>query len=911
MSKLIIDNIIIEKSDKDIKTGIKYEFSSGINLICGNNEAGKSSLMNFIREGFFRPIKTDTGKIFFSIINNNHEKQIYRADIKNSLKKADRCKLYDENNLSCDYSLIEKIINQKYFEQGFTINLDDLMSLQFDNNLSLVNIIKDPSGDKLNSILQKVENNISEYIGINGKPKKVISELLEEISNINKKINELSQKENQYNNIILTIHNYEEEIINLSQKEEYLNILINLKSTNAELQRLNEVHKHLNIDFNINLYNNKEKYIDIVQNVGKYKSNFSILEKNKQKLENIITKINSNLNHLNYEYNLNTTEEELNNFIIDYDKISKIKEIIPEIENNKTEIKTYKRTIEDIEENLLKLQTELEYLQKGNIEKYNIQELKDFYSIINDGLKQYKYLSNEISNIDKNIKINSSGIWTNRNSLILFASLFLLMASCSIVSFYLKETTAGIFSLLMSILIGIGFAIQKLSSYQDNQASDKIRKETQQEAILCNIIEKIKFYYPEINNVESSYLTEKLEDLKQEINIKILNHNSFQEKVRKNESDRKFNENKLLNIKEKISNLENKNIELIDKIQNLIGENKLKLNEQKYIDVIEIIKDIKEFITEKNMLISEITDIEVENNKIIKEFNSFIIENKININFSSNIKNNLEELQELFEKNNELKKQIAILDVSIENLNTSRISLEEQKIPFTNLFKDIDESTNINIVLEETKIKKQEKQNLKKDAEFEKRGLEDFEGISDLKNKRNILINEYRNIVKKILVNKAISEITTIAKNNFDKTQPDLINAQKYLSILTDNKYSRINLEAEEISNFEGNIIKKWNELSRGTKEQLYLALRLGYASNYSKDKTTLQDNGRADLPIIIDDAFVNFDYGRTHNALKCLIDFSKTNQVLFFTCHTDLIKQHFEQLNLQEDEFFKIIYIK
>ncbi len=911
MSKLIIDNIIIEKSDKDIKTGIKYEFSSGINLICGNNEAGKSSLMNFIREGFFRPIKTDTGKIFFSIINNNHEKQIYRADIKNSLKKADRCKLYDENNLSCDYSLIEKIINQKYFEQGFTINLDDLMSLQFDNNLSLVNIIKDPSGDKLNSILQKVENNISEYIGINGKPKKVISELLEEISNINKKINELSQKENLYNNIILTIHNYEEEIINLSQKEEYLNILINLKSTNAELQRLNEVHKHLNIDFNINLYNNKEKYIDIVQNVGKYESNFSILEKNKQKLENIITKINSNLNHLNYEYNLNTTEEELNNFIIDYDKISKIKEIIPEIENNKTEIKTYKRTIEDIEENLLKLQTELEYLQKGNIEKYNIQELKDFYSIINDGLKQYKYLSNEISNIDKNIKINSSGIWTNRNSLILFASLFLLMASCSIVSFYLKETTAGIFSLLMSILIGIGFAIQKLSSYQDNQASDKIRKETQQEAILCNIIEKIKFYYPEINNVESSYLTEKLEDLKQEINIKILNHNSFQEKVRKNESDRKFNENKLLNIKEKISNLENKNIELIDKIQNLIGENKLKLNEQKYIDVIEIIKDIKEFITEKNMLISEITDIEVENNKIIKEFNSFIIENKININFSSNIKNNLEELQELFEKNNELKKQIAILDVSIENLNTSRISLEEQKIPFTNLFKDIDESTNINIVLEETKIKKQEKQNLKKDAEFEKRGLEDFEGISDLKNKRNILINEYRNIVKKILVNKAISEITTIAKNNFDKTQPDLINAQKYLSILTDNKYSRINLEAEEISNFEGNIIKKWNELSRGTKEQLYLALRLGYASNYSKDKTTLQDNGRADLPIIIDDAFVNFDYGRTHNALKCLIDFSKTNQVLFFTCHTDLIKQHFEQLNLQEDEFFKIIYIK
>ena len=910
MSKLIIDNIIIEKSDKDIKTGVNYKFSSGINLICGNNEAGKSSLMKFIKEGFFRPIKTDSGKIFFSIVNNN-EKQIYRADIKNSLKKTDRCKLYDENESICDYSLIEKIIIQKYFEQGFTINIDDLMNLQIDNNQSLINKIKDPSGDKLNSILQKVENNISEYIGINSKPKKVITDILEEILSINKKINELSQKENQYNNTILTIHNYEEDIINLSKKEEYLSILINLRETNTELEKLNELNKHLNIDFNLSLYNDKEAYIDIVQNIGKYDSNISIIERNKQKLESIISRINSNLNRLNYEYNLNSTEEDLDNFIVDYEKINKIKELIQEIENNKTEIKTYKRTIEDIEENILKLQNDLEYIQKDNIEKYNLQELEEFYASINDGLKQYKYLANEISNIDKNIKINSGGIWTNRNSLILFASLFLLMSSCSIVSFYLKETTAGIFSLLMSILIAIGFTIQKLSSYQDNQDSDKIRKQTQQEAILCNIIEKIKNYYPEINNVESSYLIEKLEEIKQEINIKILNNCSYQEKIKQNESDRKFNETKLLNIKEKISIFENKNSEISNEIIKLIEEDNIKLNGQKYIEAVDIIKDIKEDIAEKNLLISEITDIEITNNEIVKNFNSFIVKNKININISADIENNLNELQDLFEKNNEIKKQIDILNVSIENLTTQKLQLEEQKVPFINLFKEINSSTNLNEALNETKIKKEEKQNIKKNAEFEKRGLEDFEGISDLKNRKNVLINEYRNIVKKILINKTISEITTIAKNNFDKTQPDLVNAQKYLSILTNNKYSKINLEAEEISNREGNIIKKWNELSRGTKEQLYLALRLGYASNYSKDKTTLKDNGRADLPIIIDDAFVNFDYERTHNALKCLIDFSKTNQVLFFTCHTDIIKKHFKELNLQEDEFFKITYIK
>ena len=48
MSKFVIDNVLIEKSDKDIQTGFNYQLSDGFNLICGNNEAGKSSLMNLV-----------------------------------------------------------------------------------------------------------------------------------------------------------------------------------------------------------------------------------------------------------------------------------------------------------------------------------------------------------------------------------------------------------------------------------------------------------------------------------------------------------------------------------------------------------------------------------------------------------------------------------------------------------------------------------------------------------------------------------------------------------------------------------------------------------------------------------------------------------------------------------------------
>ena len=73
MPKFIIDNVIIEKSEKDIKTGVKYAFSPELNLICGRNEAGKSSLMQFLKNGFFRPPKIDTGKIFFSLYSQTQK----------------------------------------------------------------------------------------------------------------------------------------------------------------------------------------------------------------------------------------------------------------------------------------------------------------------------------------------------------------------------------------------------------------------------------------------------------------------------------------------------------------------------------------------------------------------------------------------------------------------------------------------------------------------------------------------------------------------------------------------------------------------------------------------------------------------------------------------------------------------
>ena len=43
-------------------------------------------------------------------------------------------------------------------------------------------------------------------------------------------------------------------------------------------------------------------------------------------------------------------------------------------------------------------------------------------------------------------------------------------------------------------------------------------------------------------------------------------------------------------------------------------------------------------------------------------------------------------------------------------------------------------------------------------------------------------------------------------------------------------------------------------------------------------------------LPVIVDEALVNFDPTRVTNAAESFIDLSETNQVLVFTCHPQIV---------------------
>jgi uncharacterized protein YhaN len=119
-----------------------------------------------------------------------------------------------------------------------------------------------------------------------------------------------------------------------------------------------------------------------------------------------------------------------------------------------------------------------------------------------------------------------------------------------------------------------------------------------------------------------------------------------------------------------------------------------------------------------------------------------------------------------------------------------------------------------------------------------------------------------------------------------DHQPPALREASFWLARLTDGRYARITTTIDEprleIHDAEGHI---WppERLSRGTREQVFLALRLALVRD-------LQRRG-VQLPVVMDDALVNFDDERARAAARVLVEFAadqpRDRQVLVLTCHT------------------------
>ncbi len=135
-------------------------------------------------------------------------------------------------------------------------------------------------------------------------------------------------------------------------------------------------------------------------------------------------------------------------------------------------------------------------------------------------------------------------------------------------------------------------------------------------------------------------------------------------------------------------------------------------------------------------------------------------------------------------------------------------------------------------------------------------------------------------------VNKALAGASS------DRYPAIIRQAEQYFALLTDHRYPQIDLTTDGIK-----VVRKdqevflVEELSQGTAEQLYIALRLGFV-------TVMSD--QANFPVIIDDGFVNFDNIRRQRMLALLEKIAEKNQVIYFTADDRIKDLDVKILDLQ-----------
>ncbi len=150
----------------------------------------------------------------------------------------------------------------------------------------------------------------------------------------------------------------------------------------------------------------------------------------------------------------------------------------------------------------------------------------------------------------------------------------------------------------------------------------------------------------------------------------------------------------------------------------------------------------------------------------------------------------------------------------------------------------------------------------------------------ELANTQTELLNAVSDYLSDAMTSQWLTRGLDLASN--DRFPKMAKQANRFLTLLTAHRYLNIQFDKKiGVERSDGSFIPV-EYLSRGTAEQLYFALKFAFIQQISD---------QIDLPVLIDDAFVDFDDERVVNIRQLMQEIIKTNQVLIFTARQQLVK--------------------
>ena len=864
----------------------KINFSKGLNIVYGENEAGKSTIQSFIKIWLYgfssykgkdyklnERIKytPNDGDNISGELNVIHEDKEYIIRRTFGRTKKEDTSIIINSITGEEVQYINKEEPGKYF---FNINRSTFINTVFIGQLG-VSVKKDKEEeilDKLSNSIGSEEGQVSVEVAFSK-----LYKYKKSISNI-RKSGSLDVLKNKYGDLLseryeaykLSNHNIENEENLIKLNEEKLNI-------NKEISNLEIYKKYLK---KIKI---KKEYQEITEYFKKKEKlrneQFSInkdLTFNDEVINNIfIENVKEDYSmYLNLLDIVNDEEEricvkeerliELKVPLREYYYISNLpKDILSKLEGLKikNEMLTEKYQINESIKNEIEFlnlkKKEAENLIGSAIEIKNFKEdLESLLLIYEEELKKLKSIMEEESDKPQN------NIFLISLVVIFFISIILgIIIDNSNFKVLLYTISLGVL-----IFIGFNFYINKKGSNKEKTSF-----------LLKGNIEKIEI---KLNEYCSKLQVNNYSELVNKLSI-YKNYLELEEKINRKINE-KLSQRSILdldsamdereNIKEEINNY--LRIASVDSIDKLIKEIYKYKEDFKEVNNLEIeLNNLKSSLnrTKEQLLIRE--------EKLKRNLESIGFKN-INI---SEIDEIIKEIEEKIKKRDEVSKSLASVEEAYSALtkgkDINKIKEELGDVININFNYSYENEDEIDEVIKEKNIRLVDVEKKLKDIENEIKnrfiGKRTIPVIEEEIKEVESNIEKYETQLKASYV---VSEVLTEVYDEIRSSFGPILNSNVITSFkeFTDGKYNEVMVSDNyEMKVKDDKSIMAAEALSNGANDQLYLSLRLAFVEMIFKNK---------DIPICLDDTFIQYDDKRLERTIKYLIK-ERFEQYIIFTC--------------------------
>ncbi len=836
------------------------DFSSGLNVVYGENEYGKTTIMNFIKLMFYGKCEKSKvlrekylpwdGSQMCGNIEFEHDKKIYRVQKEIHSQSPSKDKVLFQNLSLGEIVKLGK--GQEVGEYLFGIDVKCFERSAYIANISNIDFAiksgaksKDTLNDKILSnlsesgeedvsksdVIKRINEAITDLRAKRGSGGKIdIAEI--EIRNLKQKISDFENFEKSSKNIIEELKDIE----SLRKEREELS---------EKLSCLERAHKKENIKKLILLSQQKSELENQL-----FKSGFK-----KDNIENQLSELNKLKEELFYAKNElknieNLVEKSKNEFL----------EISPQ---EKEKLATSVKKSDSLNQRIKKLQyifgLDIEQTQSfiksdfgsESLLDENIQEIFKEYNNLkrtetldaetaNDLSKKIQQKENQrIQKLEQVLKAKSS---FNSKKLVIVSSL-VISVILSLTLIFSGLTTAGYCFLAITMLlgfIGVLFLNKNFKTLKD----------------LENDIELINNEFDSMNNKVSDV------DLKNSESQAVINNLI---------NNLKIKENMLI---------ENAKLELyeIDSvIQNLLYEKKCSSVDEFY----------SQFAKTENfkLLLKSREDCTKKIDLIYTKCKEYSKSESLNINFEDfcneidrfdKLNRKLEETQKYIQN---YSKVIGIKEDELSNIKETDYNNDERS-----------ETENLSVNISEIKEKLNYLKSLNLDDKYlDLKNQLEYHGESgqSLKNKlvvQNQKLESMKSYFTSLeLALEILEESSDELKKGFN-SKLDLRASQIFKS-LTSGKYEKVYIQKNYGLSVESDgIVRLSNSFSSGTVDQAYIALRIAISEFISPENS---------MPFLFDDSFMQCDDARLKNAIDFLKNYTKkeNRQAIIFTCHSYVSK--------------------